>query len=324
MSLKKPNRRTLMKLAALAPTLALPASAARADITAPHAGQPAFHRFSLGQANITVVSDGFLELPASSLGVNADRKEVADFLSAHYLSPEVNYAHTNHVVIELGGHVVLVDIGSGDRFLKSAGRLLGNLKTAGIDPASITHVVITHAHPDHVWGIRDDFDEVILPDAAFTIGAAEYDWWMTDDRVNTVPQGLQQFVAGAVNSLSTEGLEWNLAQDGHELVPGVTLIASPGHTPGHMSVMVESDGNQMLVLGDSMTHGAISFEHPEWVGGSDMDPDQTVATRKRLLDMAASERMTLVGYHFPFPGVGHVMRDQGKYRFLPALWKWQA
>jgi glyoxylase-like metal-dependent hydrolase (beta-lactamase superfamily II) len=322
MRLLKPSRRDILKLAAVAPAFALPAPVTAA-ITAPKGQQPAFHRFTLGQAKITVISDGHLELAASNLGVNADPAEVQAFLSDHFLSPTVNYAHTNHILIETGDAVVLVDVGSGTRFLNTAGHLMQNLEAAGIDPAAITHVVITHAHPDHLWGIRDDFDEPIFPDAEYVIGAQEYDWWMADDRVNQVPEDLQQFVVGAVNSLTADGLEWTMAQDGHEVAPGVRLIFTPGHTLGHMSLHIESDGNQMFVLGDAMNHAYMSFERPDWVFGVDMDKDQVVKTRRRLLDMAATDGITVSAYHFPFPGVGHVMREGDSYRFVPALWRWQ-
>jgi glyoxylase-like metal-dependent hydrolase (beta-lactamase superfamily II) len=321
-TLLKPTRRDLLKLAAIAPAFALPAPALAA-LSGPEGAQAAFHRFSIGEIKLTVVSDGYLGLPTTGLGVNAERDEVVAFLAAHKLSVDRNYSHTNHLVIETGDAVVLVDVGSGQRFLNTAGRLMENLESAGIDPESITHVAITHAHPDHVWGIRDDFDEPILQGAEYFIGGAEYDWWMTEDRVNQVPDALQQFVVGAVNSLTTEGQEWTMAADGHEIVPGVRMISTPGHTVGHMSILIESGDNQLIALGDAMTHGYISFERPEWVGGFDQIPDQTVATRKRLLDMAATDNIAVLGYHFPFPGVGHVMVEGANYRFIPALWRWE-
>ncbi len=323
MTLLKPTRRDVMKLAAMASALALPASTARADIGGPAAQQPTFHRFSIGSAKITVVSDGYLDLAVSGLGVNADPAEVQAYLASYFLSTTQNYSHTNHVVIETETAKVLIDVGSGSRFLNTAGRLMTNLAAAGIDPDSITHVIITHAHPDHVWGIRDDFDEAILPNAEFIIGAQEYAWWMAEGRVNQVPEDLQQFVVGAVNSLGADGLEWTMAQDGHEVAPGVHMVFTPGHTLGHMSVLVESDGQQLMLLGDAMNHAYINFDHPEWVSGFDQDKDLTVATRRKLLDRAATDRIAVLAYHFPFPGVGHVRLDKGSYRFVPALWRWQ-
>ncbi|MCC1491067.1 MBL fold metallo-hydrolase [Cognatishimia sp. F0-27] len=319
----RPSRRDILTMAAAAPALTLPVAAQSAVLAAPGSQSNAgYMRFTLGDAAITIVSDGALVLPTSGLGVNADPEEVQAFLTRYFLSPEENYSHTNHMVIELGDAVVLVDVGSGNRFVDTAGRLMDNLSAAGIDPDAITHVLITHAHPDHIWGIRDDFDEAILPDAAYFMGRAEHDFWMADGRVSSMPTELQQFAVGAVNSISVEGAEWTLLDDGQEIAPGIRVIASPGHTPGHMSVVVESNGAQLMALGDALTHAWMNFDRPDWVNAFDMDAEQTVASRKRLLDMAAADRIAVLGYHFPFPGVGHVMAEGDAYRFVPSVWRW--
>lgn len=317
------DRRALLKVAAAAPALALPAVPVLAQTSAPTGrGNAPFFRFNIGSARLTVVSDGHFGLPAAGLAVNADDDELTAFLTAHQLSTMQNYSHTNHVVIEIGEAVVLVDVGSGARFVDTAGQLMGNLEAAGIDPASITHVVITHAHPDHIWGIRDDFDEPIFPDAEYFIGGAEHDFWLQDGLASTVAPDMQQFVVGAVNSLTAEGLEWTMGADGFEVAPGVRMISTPGHTLNHMSIVVESDGKQLIALGDAMTHAYVSVERPDWHGSFDQDGPMAAATRKRLLDMAATDGIAVLGYHFPFPGVGHIMRDGAGYRFVPTIWNW--
>lgn len=322
MTVLKPTRREILTMAAAAPALALPAQAKAQTMGAPASGNPAHFSFTLGEAKLTVVSDGRLEVPAGGLGVNADPAEVRAFLTSYFLSPETNYSHTNHIVIETGDATVLVDVGSGDRFLPTAGDLMGNLERAGIDASSVTHVVITHAHPDHIWGIRDDFDEAIFPDAQYFIGAREYEFWMQDGLASSVPAQMQQFVVGAVNSLNVDGAEWTMVSNDQEITPGVRMIDTPGHTPGHMAVVVESNGQQLIALGDSMNHAYMNFAHPDWYNSFDMDGAATVSTRTRLLDMAANERMAVLGYHFPFPGVGHVRRAGDAYQFVPALWQW--
>lgn len=323
MALLKPTRRDLMKLAAAAPAFVMPV-AARAQLGAPTAGNPVHFRFSIGDIRLTILSDGHFTAATSGIGVNADPSDVQAFLAQHFLSEEEAYFHTNHLLIETGDATVLVDVGSGTRWFNSTGRLLQNMEAAGVDPSSITHVVITHAHPDHIWGIRDDFDEAIFPDVEYIIGQAEYDYWMQDGLVNRVAPEFQQFVLGAVNSINVDGAEWTLAQDGHEITSGVRLIATPGHTPGHMSVMVESGDKSLIALGDSMNHAFINFARPTWYNGTDTDGDLTVQTRQKLLDMTATDRIAVVGYHFPFPGVGHVQRDGDAYRFIPALWQFES
>ena len=318
----KIDRRTL--LAAGLATPALITTRAHAVPTAPGGAQNGgWYRFALGSFEVTVLSDGNLVTPAATLGVDRPPEEVAAFLTDRFLDPASNYAHTNHMLIDTGSAKVLVDVGSGDRFQPSAGRLLDNLDAAGIDPADVTHVALTHAHPDHVWGMMDDFgDEPRFVEASCTIGAAEFDWWMAEDRVTRVPEALQAFVVGARNALGPVAERTTMADDGAEVVPGIRFHATPGHTVGHMSLIVESDGEAMLVTGDAINHAHVSFEHPEWQFGFDTDRDQAVATRKRLLDMVAADRMTIAGYHLPFPGIGHVQRVGAAYRFLPALWHW--
>lgn len=317
-----PTRRDLLRLAALTPTFALP-QALRAELSPPRGGQaPGWFRFSLGGLDITIVSDGNISQPANGLAVNAPEGALAAFLAAHRLAADVNYAHTNHVVIQNGTDTLLVDVGSGSRFQASAGRLLGNLVAAGIDADSISHVALTHAHPDHIWGLRDDFDELVLPEAAYFMGQSEYENWTAPGLVNRVEESFQQFVVGAVNSLEVVEPSLSLVGDGAVLIEGVSMIDTPGHTAGHMGLYVENAGQKLLVLGDSIAHAYISFERPDWTPGIDELPEAAIAMRRKLLDWAADENIALAGYHFPFPGVGHVLKEGDSYRFIPALWNW--
>lgn len=319
----KPSRRELLKLAAAAPAFAMPL-AARAELGRPVGDNPAHFKFTLGDMRLTIVSDGYFTIPASILGVNADPEDVQALLRRNFLPTDTSTSHTNHLVIETGDAKVLVDVGSGGRFFETAGRLMENLENAGIDPYEITHVIITHAHPDHIWGIRDDFDEAIIPDAEYIIGQAEHDYWMQDDLLDKLAPDAQPFAVGAINSINADGVEWTLAEDGHEVVTGVRMIATPGHTKGHMAVLVESGDNALIALGDMMTHAYMNFAQPEWYIARDYDGELTVNTRKRILDMAATDQIAVVGYHFPFPGVGHVRREGDAYRFIPALWQFEA
>lgn len=284
---------------------------------------PAYFRFQHGEMTVTIVSDGHLEIPSAGVAANVDEAEVKAFLRAHFLSEDTNYAHTNHVLIETGDRMVLVDVGSGERFMPTAGKLVANLDAAGIAPEDVTDVALTHAHPDHVWGLLDEFEDgPRFPEAAHTIGAAEFDWWMADGRVDMLPDDLKPFAVGARKSFEPMADQIAMATDGQEIAPGIRMIATPGHTPGHMSLLVESAGETLLVTGDAINHGYAAFAHPDWEPGFDYEKAEAVATRKQLLDMCATDRLTLAGYHLPFPGVGHVARDGGAYRFVPALWNW--
>ena len=324
MTLIRPSRRDILKMSAAAPMLGM-AAPAMANIGGPAGEQPSHFRFTVGKARMTIVSDGYFTAPITTVGVNADPAEVRAFMEDNFLLKDnAVMNHTNHIVIELGDAKVLVDVGSGKRIYEdTAGNLLANLEKAGFAQEDITHVVLSHAHPDHVWGTRDDFDEVIFPDAEYVMGAFEFDWWMKPGRVDEVSDSMQQLVIGAVHSLDPVRPQLTMAKDGHEVAPGITMIDTPGHTLGHMSLHIESAGEQLLVLADSSRRAYLNFAHPEWVGSIDMDPEKTVASRRRTLDMAATDKIAVLGYHFPFPGVGHVVKEGAAYRFIPALWRWE-
>ncbi len=308
----KPSRRDMLRLAAAAPMLSMP-TLLSAQVTPTGARLS----FGVGDMRLTVVSDGYFQIPTGGLGVNADPQAVREFLKSQNLPTDVTQSQTNHLLIERGADKILVDVGSGHRFFDTAGKLVGHLEDMGIGLEDITHVLTTHAHPDHIWGIRDEFDEPLFPEAAYYMGEAEHAYWLDDGLVDRVAPEAQQFVVGAINSINAEGVDWQLVQDGAEILPGIQMVATPGHTPGHMSVLL-SDGDQgLLALGDCLTHATMNFAHPDWYNSSDTDGPTAVATRALLLDMAAADGIGLLGYHFPFPGVGRVEVAGDAYRFVP-------
>ena len=155
------------------------------------------------------------------------------------------------------------------------------------------------------------------------MNADEWAFWTADDAASKLAEGFASFAAGAKRNLLPISGRTKRIKPGDEIAPGVRAIASYGHTIGHMSVMVQSQKEQLLITGDAINHAHISFEHPDWEPKVDMDGAQAVISRKKLLDMAATDRLTVVGYHLPFPGVGHVARNGSGYRWVPALWRWE-
>ena len=308
----------------LAAPFILGATGAGARIGGPAAEQAAgFARFSLGAFGVTVLSDGHLPRPTDLYAVDPGQDGLRSFLRERRQPEESTYSHCNHVMVETGDATVLFDIGSGDKLTPTVGRLIENMEAAEIDPADVTHLALTHAHPDHVWGMMDDFgDEKRAPEAEVSIGAAEFDWWMKDGRIDDVPAEDQGMVVGAQNALGAVADEIRLMQPGDAVVSGVTAMDSPGHTAGHRSFMVESDGHQLIVIGDALVNPYISFEQPDWRFGRDQDQDQAAATRRRLLDMAATDGIAVIGYHLPFPGVGYVARAGEGFRFIPEPLTW--
>ena len=298
------TRRTL--LAASAASLA--ASALPAFAATPHS-------FKHGAFDVTVVSDGHLVLPTSFLAPSAPPAERAALLQAAGQTAEQYQSPTNITLIRSGTDLILVDMGSGDRFMPTAGKLWDNLKAAGIDKAKITKVIFTHGHPDHLWGAVDEFDDLVLPDATFYVGTAEWDFWQGDDAVRGLPAERAGFVTGARRNYAAIKNKVKMFKPGDDIVTGLRAIATPGHTQGHVALEL-AGGDGLIVGGDVLTHPLISFAHLEWKPIADHMPDVAVATRKRLLDRVAADRSKLIGFHLPYPGVGTVERKDGAYRFV--------
>ena len=301
----------------------LPAGAiAKSDRT--HKQAPGYFRFSHGEFEITVLSDGNLVLPVNFMAGNVPEATLKAFLGSNYLDTQSHLSHVNLSLINTGKEMILVDTGCGPNFQESAGKLVDNLAAAGIKPEQIDKIILTHGHPDHVFGIIDEFeDSPLFPNAEYYMNADEWAFWTADDAASKLADGFASFAAGAKRNLLPISGRTKRIKPGDEIAPGVRAIASYGHTLGHISVMVQSQKEQLLITGDAINHAQISFEHPDWEPKVDMDGAKAVISRKKLLDMAATDRITVVGYHLPFPGVGHVARNGSGYRWVPALWRWE-
>jgi glyoxylase-like metal-dependent hydrolase (beta-lactamase superfamily II) len=177
-------------------------------------------------------------------------------------------------------------------------------------------VVFTHGHPDHLWGAVDDLDELTMPGASFYVARAEWDFWSGDDATRGLPAERAGFVTGARRNFAAIKDKVKLVNAGDEIIPGLRVIDSPGHTQGHVSLEL-AGGEGLIVGGDVLTHPLISFKHPEWKAIADHVPDQAIATRRKLLDRLAADRSRLIGFHLPYPGVGTVERKDGAFRFVP-------
>lgn len=299
----------LTRRSVLAATAATLAARALPAFAAPPAS------FKHGAFDVTVVSDGHLVLPVTMLAPDAPPAERAELLKAAGQTAEQYNSPTNVTLIRTGSDLILVDMGSGDRFMPTAGKLWDNLKSAGIDKAKITKVIFTHGHPDHLWGAIDELDDLVTPDAAFYAGAAEWDFWNGDNAVRGLPADRAGFVTGARRNYAAIKDKVKIFKPGDDIVTGLSVVSTPGHTQGHVSLAL-AGGDGLIVGGDVLTHPLISFQHPEWHPTADHVPDQAADTRKRLLDRLAADRSKLIGFHLPYPGVGTVERKDGAYRFV--------
>lgn len=187
---------------------------------------------------------------------------------------------------------------------------------ASIDPGAVTDVIFTHAHPDHLWGVLDDFDELVFANAAYRMAQAEWDYWMAADTLDSTPEERKSFVTGARTRIEAIGDRIGFFRPGDEVFPGVEAIDTAGHTPGHVSFMVHGAGEAAVILGDALTNQVISFQKPDWPVGPDHDRVKGAQTRRALLDRLAADRPRIVGYHLPDPGIGRVERQGDAYRYV--------
>lgn len=269
-----------------------------------------------GAFELTIISDGHLVLPVTFLAPNVPPAEREPLLKAAGQTEELYNSPTNVTLIRTPTDLVLVDMGSGDRFMPTAGKLWGNLKAAGIDTARINKVVFTHGHPDHLWGAVDELDELVMPNATFYVAGTEWDFWTSDNATRGLPAERAGFVTGARRNYAAIKDKVKMVKANDEIVAGLRIIDTLGHTQGHVSLELDG-GDGLIVGGDALTHPLISFEHPEWRPAADHVPDQAVRTRRSLLERLATDRSKLVGFHLPYPGVGTVERKEGVYRFVP-------
>ncbi len=271
----------------------------------------------LGGSELIVLSDGNLSLPSSLiLPDDIDQTEKEAFLVANNLNGSHFEPDCNLALWRTSDRLILFDVGAGSNFMPNAGELLGDLESLEIDPADVTDVVFTHAHPDHLWGLLDDFDEMAFPQAAFYMNKAEWDYWRDDNTIDKLPEERKSFAVGAKNRLAILQDQINLFGYGDEVLPGIEAVDTHGHTPGHTSFALHQGSNSVLVLGDALTHPIISFQKAGWSSGSDQDPEAGRATRLSLLDRLAQDKMQILGFHLPHPGLGSVEKNGSEYRYI--------
>jgi len=276
----------------------------------------AANKMSLGSWQIDIVSDGNLVLPMGFSYPDAPEQALHALLTENNLPTDSLSPDCNLTLVRDGERTILFDAGSGPFFMESAGSLSDSLEAIGVGAEEVTHVVFTHAHPDHLWGVLDDFDEQVFPNATHMISKTEFDFWIDPGAVDLMPEARKSFAAGARSRLETLGDMFERFDTETEILPGIYALDSTGHTPGHCSFELRSGGETALVVGDAITHHLISFAHGEWPSGSDQDAEMGIKTRMMLLDRLASEKMQIIGYHMPYPGTGYVERKDNAFRFV--------
>lgn len=273
---------------------------------------------SLGGMQVDTLSDGSLVLPGDFILGGMPQEEMQAIVGKYGLPTDRLTPPCNVTLMRDGTNTVLFDVGSGPDFTPTAGKLMEAFDAMGLTVEDVTHVLFTHAHPDHIWGLLDEFDEPLFPNAEYMIGRAEFDYWMDPETMNTIGEARTTFAVGAQRRLAAIAETVRMIDDGEEVLPGVAAVLTPGHSPGHMAYELRSGSESVMVVGDSIGNHHVAFERPDWASGSDQDKDLAAATRVKLLDRLASEQMALVGFHLPGGGVGRAEKQNATYRFIEA------
>ena len=285
---------------------------------------PSRYALRVGEIDVLVISDGVLPLPAATLATNSDPAELAAWLDDMRQPPDVFRWPLNVVVVRSGGRTVLVDAGIGafyPDFPRPAGLLAMRLEAAGIDPTSVTDVVITHMHVDHVGGLlADGLRGRLRPDVPIHLAAAEVEFWTAPDFSRNTFAGMPHVLRSAAVQFADEyRSQLRLFETEYEVAPGVVVRRTGGHTPGHSVVRLASDGDRLTFLGDSVFQD--HFDRPDWYNAFDHDPEEAVRVRVSLLRELAASREPLVAAHVSFP-YGRVAVAGDVFRWVPALWEY--
>jgi glyoxylase-like metal-dependent hydrolase (beta-lactamase superfamily II) len=284
---------------------------------------PSRYALRVGEIDVLVVSDGVLPLPTATLATNADPADLATWLDNMFLPPDAFGWPLNVLVARSGDQTILVDAGLGGQFpgFPRAGQFPMRMEAAGIDLASVTDVVITHMHMDHVGGLLvDGVKERLRPDVRIHVAAAEVKFWASPDFSHTV---MPSPVPDVLRSTATRFLneyqnQLRIFEDKYEVAPGVVVRLTGGHTPGHSVVDLTSGGERLMFAGDAMF--PVAFDHPDWHNGFEHDPEESARVRVRLFRELAENGGLLVASHLPFPSVGRVAVDGDAFRWVPVIW----
>lgn len=295
--------------------------------TTPNASQngspqaPGFYRYKVGDIEVTAVNDGFARRPLEGFVRNAELAQVQQALEEAFLPADaLPITFTTLVLRRNGGGLTLIDTGNGDMGAPTSGHWMRNFRAAGFDPSQVETVVISHFHGDHINGLRLKDGTAVFPKAQVMVPAAEWAFWMDDARMNQAPEAMKGAFQGVRRVFGPIANDVKRFEADKEVVPGLTAIAAPGHTPGHTAFMLSSGSGKLMVMSDITNHPALFVRNPDWAAVFDMDADQARTTRRKMLDMAASEKAQVAFYHAPFPATGHIAKDGNGFRFVPVQW----
>jgi len=321
------NRRKVM-VSAVAGTSALllggSAGSGNAQVQSPDASNVGYYRFRVGQIKATVLSDGLIGGPPTVYANDAPEAELREVLRRAFLPTDHMTLQLNTLLLEVGDRRILLEAGAGTTMGPNAGRVFDNLAAIGLDAADIDTIVVSHTHPDHVGNLRNSEGKKAFPNAVVYAPRADWDFFVRNDPdLSYMPVARDfryRFAAAIKRSVEPIAKGIELYEAGAEIVPGLTTIAAPGHTPGMATFLVHSGNDQLLLTADLAYHPVVNIDHP-WRPGPDRDKDTALASRRRMFDMAATDRLLVLGFHYPFPGLGRMLKTDTGYAWVPAGWQ---
>ena len=316
------SRRSVIAATGLAAALCLDK---RLGIVGGAAAQPApapgkgFHRYRVGSVEVTALYDGVWKKPHDAAFIkNASIEETKTALAAAGMTTEYMPIPLTVVVLKVGDRLIMVDAGSGvGQWQPTAVSLPANMQAAGIDASKIGTILISHFHPDHIFGLLEKGSNApIYPNAELIVNATEYKWWTEPGRVEKLPEA-RKALGSRIQAAFPAWKNFRLVEGEKEVAPGTVLLEAPGHTPGHSAFLVTSGGAQLMISNDAAYVPALLAPHPEWQGAYDQDGPLAVTTRRKLIDRVIADKIAICGAHFPFPGAGTFAKDGAGYVFTP-------
>jgi len=295
-----------------------------AEAKAPFAGTqgPGVYRLKLGDFQLTALFDGVWYLPIDDKFIrNAGAAEVNQALAAAFLPPNVLPISFTALLVNTGSKLVLIDTGTAGQVADTAGSMLENLRTAGIDPRAVDTILISHFHPDHIDGIKTKDGAKVFPNAEILVPEPEWDFWLNDANLAPAEGAVKRYFLNAHRIFRDIASQVRRFKPGAEVAPGIVSIPAFGHTPGHTAFAIHSGNQSMLSMSDTVRNPYLFARHPDWQPTFDMDGPQAVATRRQMLDRVVADRMLVQAYHFPFPACGHMVKTATGYDLVPVEWQ---
>jgi glyoxylase-like metal-dependent hydrolase (beta-lactamase superfamily II) len=314
------ERRTILLGALAAPALlaacAEPAPQQAAAPTTPTTQAPGWYRTKVGSLNVVMVDDGFAQRPVEGFVINKPLAEVQGVLRSEFLNPTTLRIPYTLTYVETARGWVVFDTGYGVTAPnRNLGHGIANARAAGIDPARVSTVVISHVHQDHINGLEGTDGLRAFPNAEVVIAQTEWRWWSEESNRTRSPEFQRGNFANVARRFQNYTDRMRVIRDNGEVMPGIRAVPAHGHTPGHTCFIIADGREQLMYMADCTNRPNPLALHPDWHILFDFDAQAAERGRRRIYDMVSADRMRVTGYHFPFPGLGHVRREGQGYRF---------